>query len=60
MRKDIQNNNKLIEEIKGFINEAKESVAITANSALTILHWNIGHRINNETSMTKIVTKGHV
>jgi phosphoribosylformimino-5-aminoimidazole carboxamide ribonucleotide (ProFAR) isomerase len=48
MGKDIHKNNGLIEEIKGFINEAKESVAITANSALTILYWNIGHRINNE------------
>ena len=53
MGKDIQKNNDLIEEIKGFINEAKVSVAITANSALTILYWNIGHRINNEILQNK-------
>ena len=53
MEKEIQKNNNLIEEIKGFINEAKETVAITANSALTILYWNIGHRINNEILQNK-------
>jgi predicted nuclease of restriction endonuclease-like (RecB) superfamily len=53
MEKEIQQNNNLIEEIKGFINEAKGTVAITANSALTILYWNIGHRINNEILQNK-------
>lgn len=53
MGKDIQKNHDLIEEIKGYINEARESVAITANSALTILYWNIGHRINNEILQNK-------
>jgi len=53
MEREIQKNNDLIEEIKGFINEAKETVAVTANSALTILYWNIGHRINNEILQNK-------
>lgn len=58
MEKEIQKNNNLIEEIKGFINEAKETVAVTANSALTILYWNIGHRINNEILQNKRANYG--
>ena len=37
-----------VDEIKRFINEAKQTVAIAANSATTILYWNIGYRINAE------------
>lgn len=39
---------RLIDEIKGYIEEARQTVAIAANSATTILYWNIGYRINTE------------
>ena len=39
---------RLINQIKVYIEEARQTVAITANSATTILYWNIGHRINSE------------
>ncbi len=43
----LDNNDKfLIDEIRNYIDEAKSAVAITANSATTILYWNIGNRIN--------------
>jgi predicted nuclease of restriction endonuclease-like (RecB) superfamily len=54
MKQEIQKNeNSLIDEIKGFIHEAKQTVAITTNSTLTILYWNIGYRINNEMLQNK-------
>lgn len=53
MEKDIRKSNGLIEEIKDFIKEAKESVAIAANSTLTTLYWNIGYRINSEILQNK-------
>lgn len=43
----------LIEDILGLISEAKKAVAITANSAITILYWNIGNRINSEILQNK-------
>jgi len=30
------------------IEEARKNVAVTVNSAFTLLYWNIGYRINNE------------
>ena len=43
-----QNDKLLINEIRSYIKEAKTTVAVTANSATTILYWNIGNRINKE------------
>ncbi len=49
MESEIQHNNHLlIDEIKEFILDAKQSIATTANSAITILYWNIGNRVNAE------------
>lgn len=39
---------RLIEEILRLIDKAKNAVAITANSAITMLYWTIGNRINTE------------
>ena len=43
-----KNDKLLIDEIRSYVEEAKTTVAITANSATTILYWNIGNRINKE------------
>lgn len=43
-----KNEQLLINEIRSYVEEAKTTVAITANSATTILYWNIGNRINKE------------
>ncbi|MFH1051673.1 MAG: PDDEXK nuclease domain-containing protein [bacterium] len=39
---------KLFSDIRLLIEEARKSVAVKVNSALTLLYWNIGTRINNE------------
>ncbi len=41
-------NQKLFEDIKGLISQAKTSVAISINEQMTILYWNIGKRIRQE------------
>ena len=43
-----KNDKLLLNEIRSYIEEAKTTVAVTANSATTILYWNIGNRINKE------------
>ena len=43
-----KNDKLLLNEIISYIEEAKTTVAVTANSATTILYWNIGNRINKE------------
>jgi phosphoribosylformimino-5-aminoimidazole carboxamide ribonucleotide (ProFAR) isomerase len=49
MISELNRNDKLLlNEIRSYIKEAKTSVAVTANSATTILYWNIGNRINKE------------
>lgn len=35
-------------EIKNLIDEARQNIAVSVNSATTILYWNIGARVNNE------------
>jgi predicted nuclease of restriction endonuclease-like (RecB) superfamily len=42
------NNEILIREVKSLIQTAKQSVAITVNSTLSILYWKIGRRIQVE------------
>jgi predicted nuclease of restriction endonuclease-like (RecB) superfamily len=49
MDKKLQNiSDPLFLEIRKYINDAKQLVATTTNSAITILYWNIGFRINQE------------
>lgn len=35
-------------EIKNLIDKARQNIAVSVNSATTILYWNIGARVNNE------------
>ena len=38
----------LIDDIRRMIDEARSTVAATVNTGLTLLHWHIGKRINEE------------
>lgn len=45
---EINTEKKLVSDIRLLIEESKRNVAVTVNSALTLLYWNIGYRINKE------------
>jgi hypothetical protein len=45
--KPIQNNI-IFEGIKQLIEQTKQSIAVSINSTLTLLYWNIGKQINDE------------
>jgi DUF1016 N-terminal domain len=38
----------LIEDLRQIISDARENVATTVNSSLTLLYWRVGKRIVNE------------
>ena len=38
----------LLKDIRRMIEEARHAVAATVNSALTLLYWRIGKRVNQE------------
>jgi hypothetical protein len=38
----------LLQDIRGLIEEARSAVAVTVNAGLTMLHWQIGRRIRQE------------
>lgn len=38
----------LVHDIRRMINEARESVAVSVNAALTLLYWHIGQRIRQD------------
>jgi hypothetical protein len=40
--------NPLIEEVRQLIAQSRHQLAVTVNSAMTMLYWQIGQRINNE------------
>ena len=44
---NIRNNN-LFEQIKNIIEQTKQNVAISVNSSLTIMYWEIGNKINQD------------
>lgn len=48
MNNKPQNPNILFSEIRHFIEEAKQNVAIVVNATTTLLYWNIGERINKD------------
>ncbi len=48
MSKKIDNTPSLVTEIKALIAESKRQVALTVNSAITMLYWEVGRRINEE------------
>ncbi len=47
-RIEKSNNLDLINEISFLIDDSKQHVIRTANSALTLLFWQVGNRINDE------------
>lgn len=47
MSKIIENET-LLDDLKALILETKEKVAISVNSSLTLLYWNIGNKINQD------------
>lgn len=48
MNNKPQNTNTLFSQIKHFIEEAKQNVAVVVNATTTLLYWNIGERINKD------------
>ena len=48
MNELIKNNDVLLTDLRGMISEARAAVVSTVNSALTMLYWSIGKRINEE------------
>jgi len=48
MNKELISGNGLITEIINLIEKSRQHVAVTINSEITILYWNIGNRINAE------------
>ncbi len=47
MNKTAQNTN-LFSDIKSLIEQGKQQIAVTVNSAMAMLYWQIGKRIVNE------------
>lgn len=45
---DKSNNLDLVKEISLYIEESKQQLAITVNTTLSLLYWQIGKRINEE------------
>ena len=40
--------NQIFNNVKTLIEQTKQNVAVTVNSALTMLYWNIGKYINDD------------
>ena len=38
----------LVNDLRTLIEEARSAVSVTVNSAMTMLYWRIGKRINDE------------
>jgi predicted nuclease of restriction endonuclease-like (RecB) superfamily len=47
-KKEINKTDKLFSEIRSLIEKSRRQVAVSINSEITILYWNIGKTINNE------------
>jgi predicted nuclease of restriction endonuclease-like (RecB) superfamily len=48
MSKEIEKIQPLVGDIKTLITESRQQVAVAVNSAMSMLYWNIGKRINDE------------
>jgi predicted nuclease of restriction endonuclease-like (RecB) superfamily len=48
LKKNNQNTTALVQELSALIEKSKQQVQRTANSALTLLFWHVGKRINDE------------
>ena len=48
MNKELPSSNlsPLLEELRGLIAQSHASIAATVNSAMSVLYWELGHRIN--------------
>jgi hypothetical protein len=44
----LQPSEPLFQEIRQLINAAKQRAAVAINTEITLLYWQIGHRINTE------------
>lgn len=48
VKKEKTLNSRLLDEIRGLIEEGRSKVSVTVNKTLTMLYWQIGKRINEE------------
>jgi len=48
MAKILQNEKSVFDEIKKLIAESRQQIALSVNSTMTLLYWQIGNRINEE------------
>lgn len=48
MKKEVTLQESLITDLRTLINEARNKVALTVNTEITLLYWHIGKRINKE------------
>ena len=48
MSKEFEKIQPLVGDIKTLIAESRQQVAVAVNSAMSMLYWNIGKRINDE------------
>ena len=48
MKKEVTLQESLITDLRNLINEARNKVALTVNTEITLLYWHIGKRINKE------------
>ncbi|MCK5228947.1 MAG: DUF1016 family protein [Desulfobulbaceae bacterium] len=53
-----QHNDALLHDLRSLIEETRSTVAITVNTALTMLYWRVGKRINEEILKGKRATYG--
>jgi len=51
--KDLAQNNQLLTQIVGLIETTKQKVALSINSELVLLNWNIGNSIKNDILQNK-------
>ncbi len=48
MKSEITLNDSLVHELKNLIADTKEKVAVSVNSSLTLMYWQIGFKINQD------------
>lgn len=53
MKENKIEKNIVFQDIKSFIEQSKQQVAVAVNSALSLLYWRIGNRINEEVLKSK-------
>jgi hypothetical protein len=53
MMSDITQHRTLLSEVKQLIEHSREQVAVAVNSAITLLYWQVGKRINEEVLLNR-------